>query len=277
LRALLPQLSARTLIYVSCDPTTLARDLADLEHRGWAASRVQPFDMIPLSLGVETLVVLQRAQPAPIPALYEDEQLLVVDKPPHIPTTPDAEHASSLLERLQRERDLPQLTAVHRLDVGTSGVCLFAKQRADVHVLSERLRDGEKHYLALVLGGVRAKGIVRAALREQGKTRPAVSRYTRVSREGSHSLVRVRPEQGRTHQVRKHMAAIGHAVLGDLRYGDPASNRYFEHRHGLDRTFLHAAKIVLPARGTAPPLTLEAGLSADLAAVLVSIRDAARG
>jgi 23S rRNA (uracil1939-C5)-methyltransferase len=272
LRALLPCLQARALIYVSCDPETLARDLSDLAQRGWMARETQPFDMIPLSSGVETVVVLERSAPFPIRVLYEDAELLVVDKPPHLPTTPDAAHETSLLQRLQIERRLPELTAVHRLDVGTSGVCLFAKQRAAVHGLSERLREGEKHYLALVRGAIRAKGIVRAALREQGKTRPAVSRYTRVGREGTHSLVRVRPEQGRTHQVRKHMAAIKHPLLGDERYGDAASNRYLEHRHGLDRPFLHAARVVLAAGGDAAALVLEAPMASDLRAVLASLR-----
>jgi 23S rRNA (uracil1939-C5)-methyltransferase len=272
LRALLPRLQARALVYVSCDPETLARDLADLAQHGWAARETQPFDMIPLSSGVETVVVLERTAPFPIRVLYEDAELLVVDKPPHLPTTPDQAHETSLLQRLQSERALPELTAVHRLDVGTSGVCLFAKQRTAAHVLAERLRGGEKHYLALVRGVIRAKGIVRVALREQGKTRPAVSRYTRVSREGSHSLVRVRPEHGRTHQVRKHMAAIKHPLLGDGRYGDGPSNRYLEHRHGLDRPFLHAARVILAPAGGAPTLTLEAPLAADLRAVLASLR-----
>jgi len=274
LRALLPQLRAHAIVYMSCDPGTLARDLAQLAACGWAASRLDAFDMIPLSAGVESLVVLEPAAPAPLSVLFEDEQLLVVDKPPHLPTTPDAAHPSSLLERLQRERALPELSAVHRLDVGTSGVCLFAKRRADVHALSERLAAGDKHYLTLVRGVVRPKGIVRAALREAGKTRPAVSRYTRQAVLGTHSLVRVRPEQGRTHQVRKHMAAIGHPVLGDARYGDGPSNRFFEHRHALDRTFLHAARIVLPPHATraGAELRLESPLAPDLAAVLASLR-----
>lgn len=272
LRALLPRLQARAIVYVSCDPETLARDLSDLAQRGWTARETQPFDMIPLSSGVETVVVLERNTPRPIRVLYEDAELLAVDKPPHMPTTPDDAHESSLLRRLQHEHAMPELTALHRLDLGTSGVCLFAKQRGAVQALSERLRAGEKHYLALVRGAIRAKGIVRVALREQGKTRPAVSRYTRVSREGLHSLVRVRLEQGRTHQVRKHMAAIKHPLLGDERYGDGPSNRYLEHRHGLDRTFLHAARVVLAPAGDAAALVLEAPLAADLRAVLASLR-----
>jgi 23S rRNA (uracil1939-C5)-methyltransferase len=272
LRTALAGTAAQRLVYVSCDPATLARDLAHLANCGWAARQLSAFDMIPLSAGVESLVLLEPAAPCPLPVLYEDDQLLVVDKPPHLPTTPDGVHPSSVLTRLQREHACPELSAVHRLDVGTSGVCLFAKRRSDVHALSQRLAAGEKRYMALVRGIARTKGIVRAALREQGKTRPAVSRYTRLVVIGSHCLVRVRPEQGRTHQVRKHMAAIGHPVLGDARYGDGPSNRFFEHRHGLDRCFLHAARIVLPALGGRAELSLEAPLAPDLSAVLASLK-----
>jgi 23S rRNA (uracil1939-C5)-methyltransferase len=269
LRAQLAGLAPRCVVYVSCEPTTLARDLADLAHHGLRTQGVTPFDMIPLSAGVEALALLTPGERAPIEVLFEDEQTLVVDKPPHLPTVPDAAHATSLLERLQRERALPELTPVHRLDVGTSGVCIFAKHKRAVPLLAAGLAGGEKHYIALVRGAARAKGIVRAALREQGQTRDAVSRYTRAARVGPHSLVRVRPEQGRTHQVRKHMAAIGHPVLGDARYGDGPSNRFFEHRHGLDRTFLHARRVLLQL-GEQAPLVFEAPLAADLEAVLAS-------
>jgi 23S rRNA (uracil1939-C5)-methyltransferase len=277
LRALVSQLATRAIVYVSCEPSSLARDLADLAQRGWAARSIQPFDMIPLSVGVESSLLLIPAEPPPIPVLYDDDQLLVVDKPAHLPTTPDAAHISSLLTRLQREHALPELTALHRLDVGTSGICLFAKRRSDVAGLALRLQAGEKHYLALVRGSVRAKGVIRAPLREQGKTRSATSRYTRMFRAGSHTVVRVRPEQGRTHQVRKHMAAIGHPVLGDERYGDEPSNRHFEHRHGLDRTFLHAARLVLAADGDRAAVMLEAPLAPDLAAVLASLQARSTG
>jgi 23S rRNA (uracil1939-C5)-methyltransferase len=276
LRAQLAALAPRAVVYISCEPSSLARDLADLAQHGLRSQGVQPFDMIPLSAGVECLTLLAPEAASEIAVLYEDERLLAVDKPPHLPTIPDPAHASSLLARLQRSHQLPALTAVHRLDVGTSGVCLFAKRRSDVQLLASQLQAGDKHYLALVRGGARAKGIVRVDLNEQGKARAAVSRYSRVDRVGAHTLVRVRPEQGRTHQVRKHMAAIGHPVLGDARYGDGPSNRYFEHKHGLDRTFLHALRVVLAPLGPeAPGLAIEAALAPDLRAVLASLRDSA--
>lgn len=274
LRAQLAVLAPRAVVYVSCEPSSLARDLADLAQHGLRSQGVQPFDMIPLSAGVECLTLLAPEQAAEISVLYEDERLLAVDKPPHLPTIPDPAHASSLLERLQRSHQLPMLAAVHRLDVGTSGVCLFAKCRSALQLLAAQLQGGEKHYLALVRGGARTKGIVRVDLHEQGKARAAVSRYSRVERVGAHTLLRVRPEQGRTHQVRKHMAAIGHPVLGDARYGDGPSNRYFEHKHGLDRTFLHALRVVLaPVGPGAAPHTIEAPLAPDLRAVLASLHD----
>lgn len=271
-RARIAELAPRALIYVSCEPTTLARDLDDFAQRGLGATRVAAFDMMPLAADVESLVLLQRQTPARIRVLHEDERLLVVDKPPYLPTIPEAEHAMSLLFRLREEHGLPELTAVHRLDAGTSGVCLFAKTRAHVEELSARLSQGQKQYLALVRGALRLKGIIRAPLRDSGKTRPATTRYSRAERVAGHALARVRPEQGRTHQVRKHLAAIGHPVLGDARYGDAASNRFFEHKHGLQRTFLHAWRIELPATEHQPALSFEAPLAPDLAVVLASLR-----
>jgi 23S rRNA (uracil1939-C5)-methyltransferase len=274
LRAALAALTARAVIYISCEPTTLARDLADLARRGLAADGVEPFDMMPLSDAVESLVLLRPAAPAPIAVLYEYTELLVVDKPPHLPTIPEAEHALSVLECLRAQHALPELSALHRLDAGTSGVCLFAKQRSAVPGLAERLGAGSKHYLALVRGNLRAKGIVRAGLRDDGRTRPAITRYTRLERLGGHALARVRPQHGRTHQVRKHLAAIGHPLLGDARYGDAASNRYFEHKHTLDRPFLHCARIELAGSAGAEALRFESALAPDLAQVLASLRGA---
>ncbi|HEX4355260.1 MAG TPA: pseudouridine synthase, partial [Polyangiales bacterium] len=272
LRARIAALRPLAIVYVSCEPTTLARDLDDLSLRGFGADGLEPFDMMPLARDVESLVALQPKALAPIGVVYEDERLLVVDKPPHLPTIPEAEHAHSLLARLQEERALPELSALHRLDVGTSGVCLFAKSRADVEALAAQLGRSQKHYSALVRGAVNAKGIVRTPLREQGKTREATSRYTRVERIGKHSLARVRPEHGRTHQVRKHMASIAHPILGDARYGDPASNQFFEHKHGLQRTFLHLSRIEWRDATGEVERVFEAELAPDLASVLANLR-----
>jgi 23S rRNA-/tRNA-specific pseudouridylate synthase len=98
---------------------------------------------------------------------------------------------------------------------------------------------------------------------------------------GGHSLVRVQIETGRTHQIRRHFAGIGHPVIGDGRYGDRATVTHFALRHGLDRPFLHCARIALQlaggpsaveARACAREQNIEAPLAADLAQVLDSLR-----
>jgi 23S rRNA (uracil1939-C5)-methyltransferase len=155
-------------------------------------------------------------------------------------------------------------------------VCLLAKRKSAVAALAAALAAGEKQYLALVRGVTRDKGSVRRPLRDGDKTRNARTRYTRLQVVGGHSLLRVRPDEGRTHQIRRHLAAIRHPVLGDARYGDPASNRHFEHEHGLDRSFLHLAKIELTDPKTRRSLVLESALAGDLAAVCDHLQAGAR-
>jgi 23S rRNA (uracil1939-C5)-methyltransferase len=270
-RGTVAQLAPRVIAYVSCDPETLARDLDQLVLLGYAPRAVEPFDMIPLSEGVECVALLEPATPPPIAVLHEDGDLLAAVKPPHMPTTPQQGGGPSLLARLRAERGLPELTPVHRLDIGTSGVCLLAKRRSAVAALSRALAQGEKQYLALARGVTRDKGAIARPLREQGVEKAARTRYARLEVLGGHSLVRVRPDEGRTHQIRKHLAAIGHPLLGDARYGHAASNRHVEQRHGLDRTFLHLARVDLVSpRG--PRLVLEAELAGDLQAVAERMR-----
>ncbi len=268
LRSSLAQLRPRALVYVSCDPDTLARDLADLARQGLVARSLVPYDMLPLAADVESVVLLEPGECEVAPVLYEDDALLIVDKPPHLPTVPHPEHPQSVLEQLQRAHGLPELRAVHRLDRGTSGVCIFAKTREATRVAAEALAAGQKHYLALARGRMHEKGNIKKPIAEDGRLREALTRYTRKVVLGGHTLVRVRPQEGRTHQVRKHLAAIGHPVLGDARYGDAASNRFFEHRHGLDRTFLHLARVELPTLGK----VFEAALAADLDVVSRSLQ-----
>jgi 23S rRNA (uracil1939-C5)-methyltransferase len=269
-RALIAQLALRAVVYVSCDPDTLARDLADFAWQGLRTAELTPFDLMPLASDVESVVHLAPAPPPKAAVLYENAELLVVDKPPHVPTHPEREHTINLLESLQRTHGLPELRAVHRLDLGTSGVCLFAKNAAAVPAWAAALAAGEKHYVALARGRTHDKGIVKQPLNDGRARREALTRYLRKQLVGGHSLLRVRPAQGRTHQVRRHLAAIGHPVLGDARYGDPASNRHFEHRHGLDRTFLHLNRVELTAPN-GETLSFETPLAPDLAAVLKSL------
>jgi 23S rRNA (uracil1939-C5)-methyltransferase len=269
-RAALAALAPAVAVYVSCDPETLARDLAHLARLGYATERAQPWDMIPLTDEVETLAVLHRAPPPPPRVLFADDTLVAVEKAAHEPTTPQGEHAGSLLARVRRLPGCAEAVPIHRLDAGTSGVCLFARRAADVAPWQRALgaSDAEKRYTALVRGVIRAKGSIARPLPDEGVMREARTRYRRVAVLRGHALVEARPDEGRTHQIRRHLAALGHPVVGDARYGHAPSNRHFSEKFGLDRPFLHCGSIALEHPHTGAALRLEAPLAGDLACVL---------
>jgi 23S rRNA (uracil1939-C5)-methyltransferase len=104
-----------------------------------------------------------------------------------------------------------------------------------------------------------------------GKSKPARTHFERTHLLGGHALVRVVPDEGRTHQIRRHLQAIGHPVLGDARYGHVATNRFFAEKHGLDRTFLHAERLELRHPSTGRALVLESPLPGDLSSVVRSL------
>jgi 23S rRNA (uracil1939-C5)-methyltransferase len=270
IRADIARLRPALVVYISCEPATLARDLADLARRGYAAASLAPYDMMPLTEEIETLAALEPASVPEPEVLHVDEWLIAVVKPPHEPTIPQGEHVGSLLDRVRQLDGGSDAVPVHRLDLGTSGVCLFARRPEYVPALARALTSGEKEYVALVRGIVRDKGSVRRPLWEHGRTQNARTRYTRRDVVGGHSLVLVRPDEGRKHQIRRHLASIGHPIVGDERYGEGRTNHHFEMRHFLDRAFLHCAKIRLPLE--AGELQLSAPLAPDLALVLESLR-----
>jgi 23S rRNA-/tRNA-specific pseudouridylate synthase len=185
---------------------------------------------------------------------------------------PHPERAGSLLERVRARPGAGAAVPVHRLDAETSGVCLFARAPGAAAAVQRALADpaAGKRYQALVRGVGRARGRIARALVEDGRPRPAATRYRRLSVVSGHALLEVAPETGRTHQIRRHLASIGQPVLGDARHGHAASNRHVFERAGLDRPFLHCAALELPALG----LRLAAPLAPDLAAVLARLAEA---
>lgn len=268
-RRLVGALAPRAFVYVSCEPSTLARDADDLGRLGLLLDSLAAFDMIPLSEAVEVVATFTPGG-APGPRiLFENEALVAVAKAPHEPTIPQGEHARSLLLRVRALSGCRDAVPVHRLDAGTSGVCLFARSADRVPYLSRALGAGNKRYTALVRGIARKKGHIARPLKEAGFDRKASTRYVRKEVVGGHSLLAVFPETGRTHQVRRHLAGIGHPVLGDLRYGDRASNMHFEHAHALDRTFLHLERVTLVLDGAEQ--VIRDDLPPDLRAVLASL------
>lgn len=269
-RELLARLSLDTMAYVSCDPDTLARDLDHFARLGWTVATLRPLDMIPLTDEVETIALLRRVAPPPPRVLYEDDEILIVDKGAHEPTTQQGEYASSLVARARRLPGAADAVPVHRIDVGTSGLVMLAR-RADLVPVWQNVLASEmsrKIYVVGARGVTPSKGAITRDLREDGKMHPARTRYRRLAVASGHSVLRVIPEQGRTHQIRRHLAAIGHPVLGDDRYGHAPTNRFFEEKNALDRTFLHCVRLEFDHPRKQQRLIVEAPLPGDLRAVL---------
>lgn len=251
---------ARLILYVSCDPQTLARDLAILATHGLVATSATPIDLMPHTSHVETVVALTPGPPAPLRILHREPGLAIVEKPPFLPTTPHPEWPGSLLSHAALV--MPDPRALHRLDVGTSGLILLNPDDGPRPSL-----DGySKTYLALVRGSTRPSGTIATPLVERGRTFAAETRYRRVATVNTHSLLEIDLLTGRTHQIRKHLASIGHPILGDTRYGDPSTNRFMAARHGLIRPFLHAARLTAPDGAV-----YESALWPDLALVRQSL------
>lgn len=275
-REWLARLEAPVVGYVSCDPDTLARDLDHFTRLGYAPAALRPVDMIPLTEEVETIAILRRAS-VPLPrVVFEDEEILVVDKSPHEPTAPQPEYSGSLLARVRRIPRAENAVPVHRIDIGTSGLVMFARRPDLAAAWQDALLapSTRKIFVAATRGVTPSKGAITRELREEGKLYPARTRYRRLAVAGGHSVLRVIPEQGRTHQIRRHLAAIGHPVLGDDRYGHPPTNRFFEEKNGLDRAFLHCVRIEIDHIRSGNRLVVEAPLPGDLRAVLERVSGA---
>lgn len=228
-----------------------------------------------------------------IPILFENEHLLVVDKPHGWQTVVkgggnNRRCLTTWLRRHRRERDL---APAHRLDRDTSGCQLFGRTAAAVAALEERFRQRavEKLYLALCRGTPpnRTGTLRRSLSRWQGGHRPvrvvkgkgglpAETAYEVLcpvahgpdEPRAAVSLIRFAPRTGRTHQIRVHAEALGHPILGDDQYGDRAANRDLKAATGLARQALHAWQLVLDCPLSGMRVSVTAPLPADLAAVL---------
>ncbi len=274
-REWITRLDAKLIAYVSCEPETLARDLDHFARLGYVGETLRPFDMIPLTDEVETVVLLKKG-PMPAPrVLFEDAELLMVEKGPHEPTLPVSDYQTSVLGRLMDQGakvgadDHDRLIPLITHDAGTSGLVVFAKglSYAEKWARIFSSESTRQVYLVGARGITPGKAAITRELKDDGRIEQARTRYRRLAVLSGHSVLRVIPEQSHVHQIRRHLAAVGHPILGDERYGHAPSNRFFEERHGLDRTFLHCVRIEFehPDRGHT---IMEAPLSGDLRAVL---------
>jgi 23S rRNA pseudouridine1911/1915/1917 synthase len=217
---------------------------------------------------------------------YEDDYLLVVDKPAGVVVHPARGHRSGTLAQALAGRaaggEQPwRAGIVHRLDRDTSGLLVVAKSEA-VHRSLKRLlaeRRLRREYLTLVQGHPEARtGTIDAPIGRHRRDRVLMSIDTDEPREArthfelvrllpSAALLRVVLETGRTHQIRVHMAAIGHPVCGDPQYGTPGE-------YGLHRQFLHAARLAFPHPVTGAALDVSSDLPGDLRLALSAAEDA---
>lgn len=245
----------------------------------------------PLAEGEVVMVELSEApslqltaEAVPVPILYEDEWLLVADKPAGMPVHPSPGHYSGTLVQALLGHGLAggeefRPGIVHRLDKDTSGLILAAKS-ADMHRrLAAMIRDRavERRYLALVHGGFAGPGgvieapIGRDPVRRKSMAvgglaaREARTHFRVLERLGDFTLVEARLETGRTHQIRVHFLAIGHPVAGDPVYAR-------RDVLGIGRQFLHSHRLVLSHPVTRTKLDFTSPLPADLARVLERLR-----
>jgi 23S rRNA pseudouridine955/2504/2580 synthase len=221
--------------------------------------------------------------------LYEDDWMMAVDKPSGLAVHTGSGITGGTLVDYVRARLGPKAvrndfaaSPAHRLDRETSGVILVAKRRPAMVHFTEVFthHHPKKRYLVLVKGRMpTASGVIDLPLAEhqqsaESKARrgvnmqPAVTRWRVVAQGTDVAYLECLIETGRTHQIRRHLAAVGHPVAGDRKHGDFAFNRDVRARHGLKRLFLHAASIEVPHPEDQRRLRLEAPLPDELKAVL---------
>jgi 23S rRNA pseudouridine1911/1915/1917 synthase len=238
-------------------------------------------------------VGIVRPQAIDLTVLFEDDWLLVIDKPAGLVVHPAPGHwegtlVNALLHRWGTSKpdlDPARLGIVHRLDKDTSGVLVIAKDAATMAALGRQFRRREvrKQYLALAHGRLRTDtGLIdrpiarhplhrkRMAVREHGRT--AVTRYEVLERFDRATFLRAIPETGRTHQIRVHLAALGHPILRDATYGTSRAPLVSLGRHAL-----HAASIAFQHPATAERLTVSASLPADFEQALAELRQSKTG
>ena len=211
--------------------------------------------------------------------LFEDEDILIINKPPHMPVHPTKGHitdtlANGVTAHYNENGETHIFRAVNRLDRDTSGVMCIAKNSYASTRLCNELAAGElrRMYLAIVEGSLDSCGTVNApikrvdylrrAVREDGQA--AVTHYEPIETVRGYTLLRLRPEMGRTHQIRVHMSHIGHPLLGDWLYGT-------EDKALFPRQALHSAQLRLIHPVTGKEMQFTAPLPEDMKDFLSSL------
>lgn len=235
------------------------------------------------------------AQAIELVVIHEDDDILVIDKPAGLVVHPGAGNPqgtllNALLHRYPDQALLPRAGIVHRLDKDTSGLMVVARTPRAQNALVAQLqaRSISREYEAVVQGVLVSGGTVDAAIGRhpaqrtrmavvRGGGKEAISHYRIVRRFGAHTHVRVCLETGRTHQIRVHMAHLGHPLVGDPVYGGrprlprQASTALVEALRGFSRQALHAAALSLDHPTTGERLRWESPLPEDMVALLETL------
>jgi len=269
----------------------------DFHHRLAQGDMVRiPPIMVPANATMERRVI-PRTQPFPI--IFEDEALLVVDKPSGIAVHGGSGISFGIIEQLRDQHpEMRFLELAHRLDRETSGVLLLAKKRSALVALHQQIRSGhtEKHYQTLVRGkwpntrqhvklplikyvtheGERRVTVATGKHNERenfspSRTMDSHTVFTLLKTWRDYSLLNAELKTGRTHQIRVHLAHLGYPIIGDSKYGDFVINRQLSRSRdsiNLDRMFLHAASMLINHPLSGQPLKLTANLPVDLQSFL---------
>jgi 23S rRNA pseudouridine1911/1915/1917 synthase len=271
------KLIADGLVLVDGRPARKNHVMANGETASWEVPAPEPEDIIP--------------QDIPLDIVYEDEHIIVIDKPAKMVMYPGPGHSSGTLLNALLAR-YPDLEGVggrgrpgvfHRLDRGTSGLVAVARtaQAYEAMVARMQAREVERVYSALVIGSLasetgtidapmaRSRGNRKRMAVDQYAGRRAVSLFKVLERfDGDFTLVEVSLETGRTHQIRVHFSHIGHPVAGDPEYSRGKASR----RLGLERQFLHARRLSFSHPVIGEPMVFTSDLPQELEEVLASLR-----
>ncbi len=248
-----------------------------------------------VEVGIETTA---EAENIPLHLVYQDEDILVLDKPAGLVVHPGAGNprgtlVNALLHFDPRLAELPRAGIVHRLDKDTSGLMVVSRSLKAHASLVEQLSGREVHrqYVAVVVGPMIAGGTVNApigrhatdrirqAVVKEGQGREAITHYRVRERFRAHTLVECRLETGRTHQIRVHMAYAKHPLVGDPLYGGSfklpkaATPALVEALRTFKRQALHAEKLEFVHPVSGQPMTFQSPVPADIQALVAVLRD----